>query len=69
MISGKTTLIAHLGYPTESIKATDDLQPLVRKVMRADYKSIGTINQGRARTISAHRDPDDTSDWTVVDFD
>jgi len=27
------------------------------------------INQGRARTISAHRDPDDTSDWIAVDFD
>jgi shikimate 5-dehydrogenase len=71
MISGKTTLIAHLGYPTESIKAPMIYNPWFEKPhsARADYKSIGTINQGRARTISAHRDPDDTSDWTAVDFD
>ena len=62
MISGKTTLIAHLGYPTEILQGADDLQSLFRFDRRrcrrgADGRQGRGLRRFPALAVQAHQYP------------
>ena len=62
MISGKTTLIAHLGYPTDRLQGAADLQPVVRAARhrrgrRADGRQAPRTTATFSGAVQAHQHP------------